>query len=109
MKIDKSDQGRVYVADIGSEEITDAVNAVQRGYDAYMANAWASLDASDSEKSQAAVRGVAWTVALAAHHAILMRAAPDEIREVVKAMVEETVASMVYQVEMAKRRREEAQ
>lgn len=109
MKIDKNDTGRTYVADIGGEEITDAVNAVQRGYDAYMANAWASADASDSEKSQAAVRGVAWTVALAAHHAILMRAAPEEVREIVKDMVEETVASMVYQIEEAKRRREEAQ
>lgn len=104
MKIEKGDTKRQFLSTtVGGTEITDAVNAVQRAYDAFIGDAWDAPDVDGEERgARVAARTVAWSVALAAHHMILTRGAPESIAEAVADMVGETVASMERQIERSR-------
>lgn len=99
MVIDKSLMGTIFAADVGGEEISAALNAIQKAYDEYMKVGWEKLEKEGEPGGQdVAARGFSFLVASGAFHFLLLHGSPKEMMEMVKEAVRETLEQMVAQL-----------
>jgi hypothetical protein len=104
MVIDKSLMGNIFSAEVSGEEITDAVNAVQRAYDEYMGPAWKKLQEEGEAGGQmVASRGFSLLVATGAFHLLLLTGTPEEMLEMVKEAVKDTYDQMAQQLKQKRK------
>ncbi len=95
MIVDKGMIGTIYVAAIGDEEITEAVNMIQKVYDDFLAPAWKKMEENKEEGGKmVASHSVAFIAACAAFVTLLTEGMPESMEEMFGQMVGEVVSQM---------------
>lgn len=104
MIIDKNLIGMSYVTEVGGEEISEALNLIQKAYDEYLGAAWEMLEQEGKETGGAMIagRGFAFAVAIGAFYNFLMCEAQDQVRDAVQASAYPIVSQMIDQFQTRK-------
>lgn len=99
MEISSKNVGLKFLdTEMGSDDITEALNAVQEAYDKFMTPAW-ELVKQDAEKggNMAVKRGLAFVVASGAMHMFLSHGSSKSIENLVAEAIGEVVPQMLQQ------------
>jgi len=99
MEIDKKMLGAFFSTEVGGDEMTDAVNAIQRAYDEYMKPAWEKVEKEGAAGGEmVAERGFSFMVAVGAFHMVLSGGTNPQIESAIADAVGDVVTQMRAQL-----------
>ena len=103
MIINKNAQNISFV-DVGEDEVTTAVNLIQKVYDEFMGPAWEKMKQEGEEGAKlVSARAFAFVIATGAFHILQTAGAPDQVVEVITEAVADVATQMKAQLPKQKR------